>query len=130
MANELDTIKDNWLELSDKLKNLPVPFEHDIFLQECHVAGTMHVDGILQKTQGVEVGAPLVLKREPGNEYDELAIAVETMAGNRIGYVPRRYNQVYARLMDAGKLLIAKLVHKELEDHWLNLRMEIYLKDI
>jgi len=130
MANELATIKENWLELSEKFKNMPMPFEHDIFLQECHVAGTMHVDDILVKTQGVDVGVPLVLKREPKNEYDELAIAVETASGDRIGYVPRKYNQVYARLMDAGKLLTAKVAHKELEDHWLNLRMEIYLKDI
>jgi len=32
--------------------------------------------------------------------------------------------------MDGGKLLIAKVTSKDLEDHWLNLRMSIYLKDI
>ncbi len=57
------------------------------------------------------------------------AIRVETAAGERIGWVPKKRNDVLARLMDAGKLLVAKVVHKELEDHWLNMRIEIFLKD-
>ena len=31
--------------------------------------------------------------------------------------------------MDAGKRLFAKVSSKSLEDHWLNLRIEIYLED-
>jgi hypothetical protein len=89
----------------------------------------MHVDDVLYKTKSVDVGAPLVLKREPANGYDELAIRVETAAGERIGWVPKKHNDVLARLMDAGKLLVAKVVHKELEDHWLKMRIEIFLKD-
>ena len=75
------------------------------------------------------VGSPLVLKREPNNENDGQAIRVETPTGDRIGWVPRKYNDILARLMDAGKLLVAKVSQKELEDHWLNLRIGIYLKD-
>ena len=130
MANEVAIIKDNWMELYNGKKDLPVPYQQEIFLQECHVAGTMHVDDILIKTQSLNVGSVLRLKREPKNEYDGLAISVETAEGVHIGYVPKRYNQAYARLMDAGKLLVAKLSHKELEDHWLNLRIEIIMKDI
>lgn len=130
MSSELAIIKDNWLELVDGKKELPVPFQQEIFLQECHVAGTMHVDDILVKTQSLEVGSALRLKREPGNPYDALAISVETAAGDHVGYVPKKYNQAYARLMDAGKLLVGKVTHKELEDHWLNLRISIIMKDI
>ena len=57
------------------------------------------------------------------------AIRVETAAGECIGWVPKKHNDVLARLMDAGKLLVAKVVHKELEDNWLNMRIEIFLKD-
>ena len=32
--------------------------------------------------------------------------------------------------MDAGKQLIAKVVHKELEDHWLNMRIAIDMKEV
>ena len=130
MAGELVSITDrNWLDVRTSAQTLPMPFQHEILLKECHVAGTMHVDDVLFKTKAVDVGSPLVLKREPKNEHDELAIRVETSDGERIGWVPRKYNDILARLMDAGKLLVAKVSHKELEDHWLNLRIGIYLKD-
>ena len=56
MANEIAVIEKNWLALADQVKDLPVPFEQDIFLLECHVARTMHVDDILIKTKDVAVG--------------------------------------------------------------------------
>ena len=130
MGGTLVISEHNWLEVKGSTEQVPMPFKHDIFLKECHVAGTMHVDDILCKTKGLAVGSPLVLKRDVHNEYDELAIGVETEAGDRIGWVPRKYNDIPARLMDAGKLLTAKVVYKEVEDHWLDIRMEIYMKDI
>ena len=130
MVNEITIVKDNWPDLANRLKDLPVPFQQDIFLQECHVAGTMHIDDILIKAKDVDVGTALVLKREPKNEHDELAILVETVGGEKLGYVPRKHNPILARLMDAGKLLTAKVVHKELEDHWLNIRIAIDMKDL
>ena len=130
MPGELVSITDqNWLDVRTSTQTVPMPFQHEVLLKECHVAGTMHVDVILCKTQTLGVGSPLVLKREPKNEHDELAIRVETLAGERIGWVPRKYNDILARLMDAGKLLVAKVSQKELEDHWLDLRIGIYLKD-
>lgn len=130
MANEPTIIKDNWPDLANRLKDLPMPFQQDIFLQECHVAGTMYIDDILIKAKDVDVGTMLVLKREPSNEHDELAIRVETTAGDKLGYVPRKHNPILARLMDAGKLLIAKVLYRELEDNWLNIRIAIDMKDI
>lgn len=130
MGNELAIAADNWLTLTASEQELPVPFAHEIFLQECHVAGILHVDDILIKTEEIRVGSPLQLRREPTNEYDAAAIAVVTAKGDHIGWVPKRHNPVLARLMDAGKLLVAKVASKELNYHWLNLRMGIYLKDI
>ena len=130
MANEIAVIEKNWPALADQVKDLPVPFEQDIFLLECHVARTMHVDDILIKTKDVVVGTALVLRREPMNESDELAILVETAAGEKIGYVPRKHNPILARLMDAGKQLAAKVVRKELEEHWLNIRIAIDMKEL
>ena len=129
MANELAIVGENWLELS-AVGDLPMPFAREIFLQDCNVAGTMHVDDVLVKAAGVSVGSELVMRRDPKNEYDALAIALETPSGDRLGWVPQRYNQPYARLMDAGKLLVARVTHKELEGHWLNMRVSIYLKEV
>ena len=130
MSNEIAIVKDNWPDLADRLKDMPMPFQRDIFLLECHVARTMHVDDILVKAKDIDVGTALVLMREPGNECDGLAIRVVTAGGEELGYVPRCHNPVLARLMDAGKLLTARVVRKTLEDHWLDIRIEIYMKDV
>lgn len=129
MGNDLAVVKDNWLELANDA-TLPKPFQQEIYLQECHVAGTMHVDDVLVKASALGVGSALTLRRDPRNVHDELAISVETAEGERIGWVPKKYNTPYARLMDAGKLLVAKVARKEVEDEWLNLRIGIYMKDI
>ena len=129
MAGELVICDSNWLDVRNTVSSVPRPFGQEVFLKECHVAGTLHVDDVLYKTKSIGVGASLVLRREPMNGYDKMAIRVETPAGERIGWVPKRHNDVLARLMDAGKLLVAKVVRKELEDHWLNMRIEIFLKD-
>lgn len=129
MANELAVINANWVNLASQAEQLPVPFQKSIFLLQCHVAGTMRVDDVLAKSQDVDTGTALVLKREPTNEYDSLAIRIETGSGEKLGYAPRDNNPILARLMDAGKLLTATVIKKELKGHWLNICIDINLKD-
>ena len=129
MSGELIVAEKDWLAVKGSVESLPMPFKHEVFLKECHVAGTLHVDDVLYKTKTVNVGTRLALKRDVGNERDPLAICVETQEGDRVGWIPQKYNDVLARLMDAGKRLFAKVSSKSLEDHWLNLRIEIYLED-
>ena len=88
---------------------IPKPFEHDIMLFETHVAGTMHVPGIEELEPQLEIGERLSFYREPNNPYDEKAIVVKTASGTKIGYVPRKDNVVFARLMDAGKMLFGRI---------------------
>jgi len=71
----------------------------------------------------------LVLRREPGNENDKMAICVETLDGKKLGYVPKGENKILARLMDAGKMLSARVVYKQVENHWLHIRMAIAMKE-
>ncbi len=47
-------------------------------------------------------GDPVVLKREAGNEFDPNATLVLLRGGERVGYVPRQYSKMMARLLDAG----------------------------
>lgn len=54
-------------------------------------------------------GARLVLRREPGNDYDARSVAVWTPAGEKLGYVPRIHNQALANLMDAGLRPVARV---------------------
>lgn len=131
MANELATIDTgNWLAVKGAAGGVALPFQQDVFLLECHVAGTLYVDDLLVKTEKVDAGDGVTLTREPANPHDTLAIAVVTEENERIGWVPRKHNPVLARLMDAGKCLVATVASKQLEGHWLNIRIKITLKDI
>lgn len=60
-------------------------------------------------------GSSLLLRREPDNPHDDLAIEILTLSGIKLGYVPRIRNPVIARLMDAGKTMVAQvaLIHPE-----------------
>ena len=131
MANEIAVIEKNWLALADQVKDLPVPFEQTVYLTDCHLAGTEEIDDILVKTQDVDAGTPLVLKRAATvDAADARAVSVETSSGTCLGYVPRRYGAVMARLMDAGKQLNAKVTGKELEGHWLDITISIEMKEV
>ena len=131
MANEIAVIEKNWPALADQVKALPVPFEQTVFLTDCHLAGTEEIDDILVKTQDVDAGTSLVLKRAATvDAADTRAVSVETSSGTCLGYVPRRYGAVMARLMDAGKQLNAKVVGKKLEGHWLDITISIEMKEV
>ncbi len=129
MANELAVVEENWLDLTGKFGNLPMPFEQTVFLAECHLAGTAEIDDMLVKTRSVEAGTQLVMKRMPTNAQDARAIAALTADGDIVGYVPRRHSAVMARLMDAGKALSAKVTDKTLVGHWLDLTVSIEMKE-
>ena len=87
---------------------IALPFAQDIFLLETHIAG-LHYYDIKNLTTPLQLTDVLLLRREPGNVHDELAIAVLTVTAQKLGYVPRYRNPVLARLMDAGKSLVAEV---------------------
>jgi HIRAN domain len=53
-------------------------------------------------------GMALMLCKEPSNPHDPNAIAVQTLSGERLGYVPRehtarfRYDTTFARVQSVG----------------------------
>ncbi len=109
-----------------------LPFARDLFLIETHVAGVAHYQ--VESVKNLLVaGAALLLQREPGNVYDELAIEVLTLERTKLGYVPKNRNPVLARLMDAGKLLCAEVASVGTWDGWgpdtLEVRLRISLRE-
>ncbi|MFR6437405.1 MAG: HIRAN domain-containing protein [Peptoniphilaceae bacterium] len=108
---------------------LPTPFERDIYLFDTYVAGTTHIEGIEDLAASLRDGDRLVFYREPDNPHDPQAIRIETLEGKKIGYVPRRDNVVFSRLMDAGKLLFATIAAKEMRGNWLRVDIKIYLHE-
>lgn len=117
------------LNIANGSSSLTMPFAREIFLLDCHIAGTTHRPNIAQIEIGLETGAKFRLQREPQNEFDEMAIAVYDSENNKLGYVPKSKNEIPARLLDAGKLLSAKLAAKEWNNTWLKLDVEIFLHD-
>ena len=105
------------------------PFAKEIFLIETHVAGTSHVP-IREIEPGLLNGSTLVLRREPGNSHDPLAILILAESGQKIGYVPRDRNEILARLLDAGKFIFARLESKEWHDNWLRITARVFLRDV
>jgi hypothetical protein len=88
------------------------PFAREIMLIACQVAGTSYRD-LEEVEPGIEPGMFLVLKREPENRHDALAIGIFDEAGHDLGYVPRVKNEALAHLLDAGKLLFGRLQDKQ-----------------
>jgi hypothetical protein len=108
---------------------LPVPFVQEIFLIECHAAGTSYLD-LKNLEPELQTGELLILRREPENEHDSLAILLLTQKGEKLGYIPREKNEILARLMDAGKIIFGKIENKAWYGKWLKMMIKIYLREI
>lgn len=108
---------------------MPKPFEKDIFLFDTYVAGTTHVPGIEDLEPHLKTDEKLNFFREPDNEYDNEAIVIKTQSGAKIGYVPKKDNIIFARLMDAGKLLFGRISTKEKKGKWIKIEIKVYLHE-
>ena len=103
------------------------PLIKEIHLFDTFIAGTTHLEdqSVLDE---VSVGDKLNLRREE-NKFDQKAILVLDQSGNKLGYIPEKDNQIFSRLMDAGKLLIAKIDNIQLHGTFHKIRIGIYLVD-
>ena len=63
-------------------------------------AGRHHAEAIAS-SDAVAPGRPLELRRDPGNEHDPNAIAVDA-AGEQVGWVPRELAEELAPQLDEG----------------------------
>lgn len=108
---------------------IPKPFEKEVFLFDTIVAGTSHVEGIEELEPHLNIDDKLDFFREPDNTYDEQAIVIKTVNGVKIGYVPMKDNLIFARLMDAGKLLFGRISSKEKKGSWVKIYIKVYLQE-
>jgi len=117
----------NWIGVAESAAELHEVRE--LMLLECHIAGTAYadVDDIEPTLLPDDL---LLLRREPDNRYDALAILILNEAGQKLGYVPRAKNEVLARLMDAGKPMFGRLRHKEWVNNWLKVDIQVYMQDV
>lgn len=133
MAEELIKL-DQWGSIA-KLNNgggIIMPFVQELFLLECEIAGTGFVKNIDKKAKALTEGTVVSLVREAGNKYDKLAIRIDNAAGEKLGYVPRKKNEILARLLDGGKMLYGKVAEVEFSEfsNWITITIKIYMKDL
>lgn len=107
----------------------PAPYSSDVLLLQTYVAGTTHTAGLEELEPFLKPGDRLDLVRIPDNPSDPNAIKIYTRDRVKLGYVPRKENHVLARLMDAGKLLYAKILSKHWQGDWLYIDIEVFLND-
>ena len=133
MAEELIKL-DQWGSIA-KLNNgggIIMPFVQELFLLECEIAGTGFVKDIEEKANALTAGTVVSLVREADNKYDKLAIRIDNAAGEKLGYVPRKKNEILAHLLDSGKMLYGKVAEVEFSEFsgWITITIKIYMKDL
>ena len=104
------------------------PLVKEIHLFDTYITGTTHLTdkSVLEE---ITVGSKLTLQRE-NNKFDEKAILLFAENGKKIGYVPEKDNIIFSRLMDAGKLLSAKITDiKDRSQYFKQISISIYLVD-
>ncbi|MEE1040055.1 MAG: HIRAN domain-containing protein [Lachnospiraceae bacterium] len=130
MANELSTQQTGALiQTIDQqgLGEMLKPLIRDIHLFDSYIAGTTHLE---DKTvlNAIKIGDKLSLQREK-NKFDENAILIYTEDRKKLGYIPEKDNLIFARLMDAGKLLAAKIKKIDKKGSFTQISIGIYLVD-
>jgi GTP cyclohydrolase I len=101
-----------------------------IQLQEVFVAGYQYHEGMNQLVEAsLAVGQKLCLVREANNQYDCNAIAVVTLDGHKLGYIPRDVNVIPAAMADQ-KVTICAVVSKisPAASTWERLAISSYMK--
>ncbi len=103
------------------------PLIQEIHLFDSFVAGTTHLKdaSVLEE---INVGDKLTLIRED-KKFDSNAVMILPEGGKKVGYVPEKDNIIFARLMDAGKLLAARITKINKRGSFYQISIGIYLVD-
>ena len=130
MSNELIEQKTEGLVATinqQGIGELLKPLIKEIHLFDSYVAGTTHLQDQTVLDE-IQIDDKLSLLRED-NKFDKNAIMLVTESKKKLGYVPEKDNLIFARLMDAGKLLVAKIKKIQKRGTFTQISIGIYLVD-
>ena len=130
MANEL--IRNSTADLVSVIEQHDIgellkPLIKEIHLFDTFVAGTTHL-GDPSVLEEIRIDDRLSLMRED-NKFDSNAILILTADKKKLGYIPEKDNIIFARLMDAGKMLAARIKGIEKKGSFTRIAIGIYLVD-
>lgn len=104
------------------------PLVKEIHLFDSYVAGTSHLKDKSVYDE-IQEGCRLTMRRE-SNQFDDNAIMLIAPSGKNIGYVPEADNIIFARLLDAGKMLVAYVRDfQKVSENFMKINIGIYLVD-
>ena len=129
MADEIVEKKESAVAAieSHELGDIIKPLIREIHLFDSYIAGTTHLEDS-SVLDAIKVGDVLTLQRED-NKFDSNAILILNEDKKKLGYVPEKDNIVFARLMDAGKFLKAKITQISQKGSFKQIGVGIYLVD-
>ena len=129
MSNDLAVNKNELLSaIEDKsLSDIIKPLVSEIHLFDTYIAGTTHIED-QSVFDDIQPGTKLTLVRED-NKFDNNAILVLDPEKRKLGYIPEKDNLIFSRLMDAGKLLTAKIASHDIKGTFHKIGIGIYLVD-
>ena len=129
MADEIVEKKESAVAAieSHELGDIIKPLIREIHLFDSYIAGTTHLEDSTV-LDAIKVGDVLTLQRED-NKFDSNAILILNEDKKKLGYVPEKDNIVFARLMDVGKLLKAKITQISQKGAFKQIGVGIYLVD-
>lgn len=130
MANELTKADQNLVSIIQEsgITNLIKPLIREIYLFDTYVAGTSFIEN-RDLFKDLKENDHLILKRETDNKFDSQAILILTQSNQKIGYIPRKDNLIFSRLLDAGKLLSASIKEINLKGDFYSIKINIFLVD-
>ncbi len=116
MANNITISEKNLVSIITEsgITTLIEPLVKEIYLFDTYIAGTSYVEDE-SIFQNLKVDDHLILRRDVENSFDDKAILVLNEKKEKLGFVPRKDNEIFSRLLDAGKLLTATV--KEINEH-------------
>ena len=128
--NELVEANKNELVIAgenNQIGDLIKPLIREIHLFDSYIAGTTHLNDKIILDE-IKVGDKLSLQRED-NKFDSNAILVISSDNRKVGYIPEKDNIIFARLMDAGKMLSAQISSIDIKGTFHKISIGIYLVD-
>ena len=129
-TNELTVKPDSVVALSQNggLDAVIKPLTKEIYLFDTFAAGTSYLNDKSVLTE-LKHGDTLTIRRED-NKYDERACLLLAPNGKKLGYIPQADNIIFSRLLDAGKMLTAKVTNiEQVDDFYTRVNIAIYLVD-
>lgn len=131
MDHELSIQDEALVSLVDNtdLGELMRPLIREIHLFDTFVAGTSHLQDASILAE-IQVGDRLQLQREQQNRFDDKAILVLDGERRKLGYIPEKDNVIFSRLLDAGKILVARITRVQQRGSYTEIGIGIYLVDV